>query len=462
MRHVQRLGNQGRRRTIAGSLALVSGLAMFSVARAPLAAGQLATISIGNEGGGVATTGGNSATGNSSTNTATSNQTSGGLIAANVNLGGSPTNTSTGTATVNTGPANASGNQSQTGVNQTNSGDSGTATPFGGIGNIQSVTVENEGNAAAVTGGNTAVGNSSQNTVGSIQSVEGGLVAANVDLGAGASNNSSGTANITSGPANAVGNLATTGVNQTRSVDDGSGGFGSGVGGIGGIGGFGSGAGGGPGFFSATPFQPGFFPGTVSGFGSSFDPCSGRFFPFSPFLNDPSSQSATVENEGTAAAITGGNTAVGNNSTNTATINQTASGGLIGLNLNLGSPTNNSTGTATINSGAANASGNQSTTTVNQFCGDLGGGSGAENVPFARNVITGGPPIAVHSIHAAPVVVGQAATLARTGFESGMIVVAVALVLFGMALLISARRRLSPATSGRSFSTAEWDSVVRW
>ncbi len=463
MRHVQRLGNQGRTRTrtIAGSLALVSGLALFSVARAPGAIGQLASVTVGNDGGATASTGGNTATGNSSTNninsTATGGGLLGGLVDADVGLG-SATNTSTGTATINSGPANASGNQSQTGVNQSNSGGTtSTFSPFGSTGgNNQSATVDNSGTANATTGGNTAVGNSSQNTIGSTASV--GLVDANVGLGA-PINNSTGTAAITSGPATAVGNVAGTTVNQTRTTPTAAtttGGSGLGTGG-------GPAFFGGPGFVNATPFFPGTFPGTVTGFGSSFDPCSGRFFPFNPFANDPSGQRASVTNSGTATAGTGGNTAVGNNSTNNAVVNQTASGGLIGLNVNLGSPTNNSTGTATINTGAANASGNQSTTTVNQACGQgTGGGTGGS--PSVRNPITG-VPIVVSAIPVAPIVVhpGVTTTLARTGFESGMIVAAAALVLFGMALLISARRRLSPAGRfGATISSSEWESVVRW
>jgi len=417
---------------VAGSLALVSGLALFSVAHAPGAVGQLASVGVGNDGGATASTGGNNATGNSSTNNINSTATGGGLLGgvvdANVGLG-SPTNTSTGTATVNSGPATASGNQSQTGVNQSNSGGTNsTFSPFGSTsGNNQSATVTNSGTASATTGGNTAVGNDSQNTIGSTANV--GLVAADVGLGA-PINNSTGSAAIATGPASAVGNTAGTAVNQTRTTDSGGG---SGLGAGGGPAFFG-----GPGFVNATPFLPGTFPGTVSGFGSSFDPCSGRFFPFNPFANDPSGQRVS--------------------STNNAVVNQTASGGLIGLNVNLGSPTNNSTGTAAINTGAANASGNQSTTTVNQACGE-GAGTGGS----VRNPITG-IPIVVSAIPAAPIVVhpGVTTTLARTGFESGMIVAAAALVLFGLALLISARRRLTPAGFGGTVSSAEWESVVRW
>ncbi len=470
MRHVQRLGNQGRSRTVAGALALVSGLALFSVAHAPGALGQLASVNVGNSGSANASTGGNSATGNSSTNTIDSSSSTsggllGGLVDADVGLG-SPTNTSTGSATVNSGPASASGNQSQTSVGQTNStGTTSTFVPFNpfatNTGNNQSATVDNAGSAAASTGGNTATGNNSENTIESTQSA--GLIDANVGLGA-PTNTSSGTAAITTGPAGAVGNTASTGVNQARTTDAGGGsGLGAGGGGLG-AGGFALNGGPVP-IFHPTPFHPGVFPGTVTGFGSSFDPCSGRFFPFSPFLNDPSGQRVTVDNSGEATASTGGNTAIGNNSTNSAVINQTASGGLIGLNVNLGSPTNNSTGTATINTGAANASGNTSSTTVNQFCGEAGGGSGGGNViaqPFARNVVTG-QAIIVPVIPKAVVVSPAVATLARTGFESGMIVLAVALVLFGMGMLYTARRRLLPA--GRfagAVSSAEWDSIVRY
>lgn len=461
MRHVQRLGSGGRRRTIAGSLALVSGLALFSVARAPLAIGQLASVTVGNSGAGVASTGGNTATGNNSSNAIGGpGATTGGLVDANVGLG-SPTNTSTGTATINSGAANASGNESQTGVNQASSGSGSSPafTPFNPFapapaGSNQSAIVSNDGIAAATTGGNSATGNNSDNTIGPADGD--GAIDALVALGAPV-NTSTGTAAITTGAANATGNTATNGVNQAKITNDGSGGFGSGAGG---------GAGAPAGFFNATPFFPGTFPGTVNNFGSSFDPCSGRFFPFNPFANaSPSGQTANVNNNGDAVASTGNNTAIGNNSTNTQTINQTASGGLIGLNVNLGSPTNNSTGTATINTGAANASGNQSTTEVNQFCGQVptGGGSGSGSQPMIRNPITGNP-IVVSPI-ATPVVVTpavQTGTLARTGFESGLALLAAGLVLAGMALLVTARRKLSPVRFAGGVSSSEWDTVVRW
>lgn len=468
MRHVQRLGNQGRIRTIAGALAVVAGLALFSVAGAPGAVGQLATVNVGNDGGASAGTGGNSATGNASSNniqgTSTTGGLVGGLIDANVSLG-APSNNSDGSAAVDSGPANASGNQSDTAVSQASSGGSGSGfnpgNPFQPApGNSQSANVTNTGGASANTGGNTAVGNNSQNTITSDAGV--GLVDADISLG-GATNNSTGSAAINTGPANAVGNRSGNAVNQAQIGDDDPDfhhyGHGYGYGAHGGPGHYGPG-----GYYHATPFYPGVFPGTVTGYGSSFDPCSGRFFPFAPFFNGSTSQSANVHNAGAADANTGDNTAIGNNSTNNAVVNQTASGGLIGLNVNLGSPTNNSTGTATINTGEANASGNESTTTINQFCGPTN--DAGDGAPFMRNPITGGPIVVPHVPTPTVVAEGtaQPGTLARTGYESGVAVLAMALVLFGAAMVVAARRRLAPARASDrgAVSSREWDSVVRW
>ena len=78
-----------------------------------------------------------------------------------------------------------------------------------------------------------------------------------------------------------------------------------------------------------------------------------------------SSQGTTVTNAGSASANSGGNTAIGNGSTNTASATAPAPG-LVNVPINLGAPTNTSTGEATINSGAATAVGNDSGTTVGQ------------------------------------------------------------------------------------------------
>lgn len=185
------------------------------------------------------------------------------------------------------------------------------------LGSSQGTTVTNGGSASANSGGNTAVGNGSTNTASSTSSA-GDLVDVPVSLGA-PTNNSTGEATITSGAATATGNDSGTTVGQS----------------------------------SASGNQ-------VSGF------LAGQ------------QQGAGVTNAGSASANSGGNTATGNGSQNTATVTQNASGGLLGVAVNLGGPTNNSTGTATINSGAANATGNSSDTTVGQSSlqGGPGGGFG--------------------------------------------------------------------------------------
>ena len=180
--------------------------------------------------------------------------------------------------------------------------------PIGGpIGiSTQSAGVTNSGSASANTGGNSAVGNSSSNTA-TATAPAGGLVDVPVTVGA-PTNTSDGNATVSSGPATAVGNQSGTAVGQSN----------------------GSGA------------------------------------QVNSFLANQQNQSAGVTNAGAAGANSGGNTAVGNDSTNAATVNQNVSGGLLGVGVTLGGPTNNSTGNATINSGAANAVGNNATTEIGQ------------------------------------------------------------------------------------------------
>ena len=198
--------------------------------------------------------------------------------------------------------------------------------PIGGpiLGSSQSAGVTNSGSASANTGGNTAIGNASNNTASST-APGGGLINVPVSLGA-PTNQSEGTANITTGPATAAGNTSDTGVGQSNASGN-----------------------------------------QVSSF------LAGQH------------QGAGVTNAGSASANTGGNTAVGNSSTNTATVNQDVGGGLLGLAVNLGGPTNTSSGTATINTGSADAVGNSSSTEVGQSSnrggvagvGALGGVGGA-------------------------------------------------------------------------------------
>ncbi|HVL05428.1 MAG TPA: hypothetical protein VM388_05540, partial [Acidimicrobiales bacterium] len=182
---------------------------------------------------------------------------------------------------------------------------------FGG--SSQGAQVTNAGSASANTGGNAAVGNASTNNA-SVTAPAGGLLDVPISLGA-PTNNSTGEATVTSGAANATGNSAGTNVGQSN----------------------------------ASGNQVGSF-------------LAGQH------------QSAGVTNAGSAGANTGGNTAIGNASQNTATVNQNVGGGLLGVGVNLGGPTNNSTGQATVNSGAANAAGNTSDTNIGQS--SLQGGVG--------------------------------------------------------------------------------------
>jgi hypothetical protein len=183
------------------------------------------------------------------------------------------------------------------------------------LGSGQGTQVTNAGSASANTGGNTAIGNGSTNTA-SASAPAGGLIDVPISLGA-PTNTSTGEATVTSGAATAVGNGSGTTVGQSNASGN-----------------------------------------QVSGF------LAGQ------------SQGAGVTNAGSAGANTGGNTAIGNGSQNTATVNQTVEGGLLGVGVTLGGPVNNSTGNATINSGAANAAGNSSETTVGQASGGGAGGIG--------------------------------------------------------------------------------------
>jgi hypothetical protein len=189
--------------------------------------------------------------------------------------------------------------------------------PIGGplLGSSQSAGVSNSGSASANTGGNTAVGNASNNTA-SATAPAAGAVNVPVSLGA-PSNTSTGTAQVTTGAANAVGNSSDATVGQSNA--------------------------------------------------------SGN--QVSSFLGGQN-QSAGVGNTGAASANSGGNNAVGNGSRNNATVTQDTGGGLIGVGVTLGGPTNNSTGNATVTSGAANAVGNSAGSQVGQSLQGGGGGGG--------------------------------------------------------------------------------------
>jgi LPXTG-motif cell wall-anchored protein len=88
-------------------------------------------------------------------------------------------------------------------------------------------------------------------------------------------------------------------------------------------------------------------------------------------------QQGTVRNRGSATAVSGENTTIGNNSRNLAVNGQDQPGGG-GLNSNSGTATNNSTGSSSTVTGNATATGNASSTSLNQninanATGTLGG-----------------------------------------------------------------------------------------
>ena len=200
--------------------------------------------------------------------------------------------------------------------------------PIGG--SSQGATVSNSGSASANSGGNVAIGNGSTNTAtASTSGGGGGLVDVPVSLGA-PTNTSTGTAAVTSGAATAVGNSSETAVGQSN---------------------------------------------TSGGQVNSF--LAGQ------------SQSAGVTNAGSASGSSGGNVAIGNGSRNTATVTQEVGGGLVGVGVGLGGPTNNSTGNATVTSGAANAAGNTSATNVGQSSGQGGAGQGGAAVRPGVGAVAG-------------------------------------------------------------------------
>lgn len=247
-------------------------------------------------------------------------------------------NESDGTAVIGTGDATAVGNISNTEINQTASGSSVD----------QSADVVNAGGAAANTGANSAVGNNSLNEASNDQSavaVDDGPTADSHDAcnpcappssgptagnTSSVSNHSDGTAVIGTGDATAVGNISNTEINQ--SADSGA-----------------------P-PHPCVPENPCTCTTTCTDpcpptspchpcvpespcqpcSGDPCQPCSGDpclpcggtcwgFWPgFGNWGGSAVSQSAHVVNAGDAQANTGGNTAVGNNSQNFASNNQTA------------------------------------------------------------------------------------------------------------------------------------------
>ena len=309
-----------------------------------------------NEGVADANTGANTAIGNNSLNVAENRQsavaanlsttTTGTIPGANTATNHSrATNTSSGTAAISTGDANAAGNIAETEINQS-------AGASGGFSSVdQDATVVNIGDAGANTGANTAIGNNSTNVAVNDQAAaavgaggtdddccdepEGSNTASNTSS---ATNDSGGTAAIVTGDADAVGNVSGTEITQTGTATGGAG--------------AGEPCGGTcdpdcdqcpeecpdpepecprdcdpepdcPDDCDPTPCEPTACNGSCHDDGpcgcSWSSPWGGGFHRFSS-----ADQSATVENSGSANANTGGNTAIGNNSTNVVSNDQTA------------------------------------------------------------------------------------------------------------------------------------------
>lgn len=381
-------------------------------------------------------------------------------------------------------------------------------------GSSQGATVTNAGSASANTGGNTAIGNASTNTI-SQSAPGGGLIDIPITLG-GPTNTSDGSAAVTTGPATAAGNSSDTAVGQTNSSGGVVSGFltaqnqGAGVtnagsasansggnlavgngsqntitqdvsGGVIGVGvnlgapinnstgraAINSGEASAVGNDSSTEIGqaslrggaggPGGGPGGaragVGGAGVGPGPCAGgRFGSF---------QNVNVANRGEAEANTGNNVAVGNASTNDIAVSapQTVSGGLLGVGITIGAPINNSTGTAVINTGPATAVGNSSTTEVSQF----------EGCPQVTTLVAGRQPVVVHPaakvVHARP-----GATLARTGLDTADLgMIAGAALGMGILLVATQRRRFTARhaevpMAGFGFgmgTNTDWDGPVR-
>ncbi|HEV2070308.1 MAG TPA: hypothetical protein VGR26_10980 [Acidimicrobiales bacterium] len=194
-----------------------------------------------NEGSANANTGGNAAIGNNSLNVVKNRQsaaanfgrTTTGTIpgASSASNSSSASNTSDGLAAIKTGDANAAGNVSDTEINQTGNA-AGRRTSVD-----QDAKVGNFGEANANTGNNAAIGNNSANFVGNEQEAAavgdngtvdpccpepgGANTAGNTST---ATNTSDGTAAISTGDAAAVGNVSETAIDQNASATGGCGG----------------------------------------------------------------------------------------------------------------------------------------------------------------------------------------------------------------------------------------------
>ena len=369
---------------------------------------------VANVGAGLANSGDNSATGNTSASRSGANQTadvaSDNLVALGTDLAGQmvasnaaeASNTSDGDATVATGAAHAAGNTSSTDVDQTTGG---SIDGLGLVVDTQVGGVLNAGVGIANSGRNTAIGNEADNTTpgpaGSLQpgaavrqdariasgniaalqtGLAGGMVAANQGT---AANTSDGTAAIHTGAAHAQGNVSATHLGQDPDT-------------------------------------------SIDGLGAAVD-----------------TQVAGVANVGLGIANSGRNEAVGNSSENDSDAVGTAlisSGNLapaltfvdLGTTVasNAGGSSNDSDGSAKVGTGAADATGNRSTTTVVQreHSGVTGSGlilgtqvAGVANVGLA--VANSGRNVAIGNQSLNDVTATQTSNIARDTTPAAIVAV---------------------------------------
>jgi hypothetical protein len=334
-----------------GFVAVLSAVLLASAGRAHAAGTQIVDQSqhTTNRGTASANSGGNRAVGNNSVNTATGNQGAFAGRGGIANNSGAARNTSGGSAGINTGDADATGTSAHTTARQTaNTAGDGSQ----GVGIVdQSSHVDNAGAAVARTGNNAAVGNNSDNAAHTNQ-----VAAAGRGNGRSVANNSAATSNDSDGRANInTGDADATGVDATTNVDQAAHGGGDGRGGV-----------------------------------SIVD------------------QTSSIDNRGAAAALTGDNRAIGNNSFNTAGTNTRSFAGRAGragtsVANNSGGSANHSSGSASITTGSADATGVDATTNTTQTAS---GGTSARN---ALAIIDENAPVT-----------NRGTALARTGGNAGV------------------------------------------
>ena len=299
-----------------------------------------------NRGIATANSGANRAAGNTSSNTATNSQRASASGPA-INTA-TAANSSNGSAWITTGATDAVGN----------------------IADTTDADVTNRGTATATSGGNRAVGNASGNTADNRQTARGGRIASNSAM---VLNSSDGTAVVDTGSATATGNDAVSdggGTVINRGVAVASTGANRAIGN----------------FSGDTALNTQFASGGIAtnlvnvenhstgtarvttgdadAVGNRADTTVSQADEGSDDVLSQIDQEITVVNRGSAVAVTGGNDATGNGSTNDAENLQRAFGARVAFNSS--NTVSHSDGVASISTGSATAGGNRALTTIDQ------------------------------------------------------------------------------------------------